>query len=181
MAKCISIRNPISYLVAAGIKDVENRTWKTDFRGTLYIHSSGEDAAHCYFQEYKDLLPVQAELDILDFNEAGELVNDYALRVLGWDEAARQFYLKDKRHAREYELVKAYQAAIERGEDHLKAHAIIGRVELYDIVNNSKSQWAERACFHWLLKNAELFEKPILQVKGRLRLWELPKNILERM
>jgi hypothetical protein len=172
LVKCISIKNPLSYLVAAGIKDVENRTWKTDHRGPLYIHSSGEDAAHCYFREYKDLLPVQAELDQVDFNEAGQLFNDYALRVLGWDEKAGEFYLKDKRHGTEYELVKKYQAAIAAGEDYFKAQAIIGRVELADIVNNSKSPWADRACFHWILKNAELFEKPILQVKGRLRLFD---------
>lgn len=27
-------------LIANGIKDIENRTWKTSFRGRIYIHSS---------------------------------------------------------------------------------------------------------------------------------------------
>ena len=42
--KCLSVKNPISYLICAGVKDIENRTWKTDYRGRLYIHSSGQYA-----------------------------------------------------------------------------------------------------------------------------------------
>ena len=38
---CLSIPNPRSYLVCAGIADVENRSTMTDYRGTLYIHSAG--------------------------------------------------------------------------------------------------------------------------------------------
>lgn len=38
--KALTIKNPWSYLIASGIKDVENRTWKTNFRGRIYIHSS---------------------------------------------------------------------------------------------------------------------------------------------
>jgi len=41
-AKTLSIKCPYSYLVAAGIKDIENRNWKTKYRGRIYIHSSGK-------------------------------------------------------------------------------------------------------------------------------------------
>lgn len=38
--KTLSIRQPWASLICAGIKDVENRTWKTNYRGKLLIHSS---------------------------------------------------------------------------------------------------------------------------------------------
>ena len=36
-AKAISIKQPWSYLIASGVKDIENRTWKTKFRGRVLI------------------------------------------------------------------------------------------------------------------------------------------------
>jgi hypothetical protein len=38
--RSLSIRQPFAYLVAAGIKDIENRTWKTKVRGRIYIHAT---------------------------------------------------------------------------------------------------------------------------------------------
>lgn len=37
----LSVQNPWSDLICRGLKDVENRSWSTDYRGRLYIHSSG--------------------------------------------------------------------------------------------------------------------------------------------
>ena len=38
--RCISVRQPWAELIAAGIKQVENRTWRTDYTGPLGIHAS---------------------------------------------------------------------------------------------------------------------------------------------
>ena len=38
--KVISIRQPWASLIASGVKDVENRTWPTRYRGPVLIHSS---------------------------------------------------------------------------------------------------------------------------------------------
>jgi hypothetical protein len=38
--KTFSVKQPWSYLICSGIKDVENRSWKTNFRGRILIHSS---------------------------------------------------------------------------------------------------------------------------------------------
>ncbi|HVF59232.1 MAG TPA: ASCH domain-containing protein [Thermoanaerobaculia bacterium] len=35
----LSVRQPWADLIVWGIKDVENRTWRTDFRGNLLIHA----------------------------------------------------------------------------------------------------------------------------------------------
>lgn len=40
MSKAFTIKQPWAYLICAGIKDIENRTWKTNYRGRLLIHTS---------------------------------------------------------------------------------------------------------------------------------------------
>ena len=35
----LSVRHPWAWLICEGLKDVENRNWKTNYRGTLYIHA----------------------------------------------------------------------------------------------------------------------------------------------
>ena len=37
--KALSIHQPWAWLIAAGYKDVENRTWCTNHRGRVYIHT----------------------------------------------------------------------------------------------------------------------------------------------
>ena len=41
-AKAISIKQPWGYLIASGVKDIENRTWKTKFRGRILLHSGAK-------------------------------------------------------------------------------------------------------------------------------------------
>lgn len=38
--KALTIKQPWASLIAHGIKDIENRIWKTHFRGRIYIHAS---------------------------------------------------------------------------------------------------------------------------------------------
>ncbi len=40
--KAITIKQPWASLIAHGIKDVENRTWRTKFRGRVLIHVSNQ-------------------------------------------------------------------------------------------------------------------------------------------
>ena len=37
--KALSIRQPWSWLIVHGLKDVENRSWPTKFRGRVYVHA----------------------------------------------------------------------------------------------------------------------------------------------
>lgn len=39
MLKAISIRQPWAWLVVSGQKDIENRSWRTHYRGPLLVHS----------------------------------------------------------------------------------------------------------------------------------------------
>ena len=38
--KALSIRQPWAWLIVNGHKDIENRCWKTHFRGKIYVHAS---------------------------------------------------------------------------------------------------------------------------------------------
>jgi len=40
--KTLSVKQPWAYLLCAGIKDIENRTWKTNYRGRVFIHASAK-------------------------------------------------------------------------------------------------------------------------------------------
>ena len=37
---CLAVKQPWASLICSGIKDIENRTWQTDYRGRLYIVAS---------------------------------------------------------------------------------------------------------------------------------------------
>lgn len=38
--KALSVRQPWAWLIVNGHKDIENRTWRTDYRGPVLIHAS---------------------------------------------------------------------------------------------------------------------------------------------
>lgn len=97
--KVLSVRQPYAYLIIYGGKDVENRTWRTHYRGRLYIHSPS-------FQ-YSDYI----------------------------------------------------------------TSAIIGYVDLVDVISDSDSKWAEENQWHWVLKNPVAIE-PIKNIKGKLGVWD---------
>lgn len=141
--KALSIKQPWASLIAHGIKDIENRTWKTNFRGRIYIHASAKKAG-----------------------ELPYILNDTQGDFVYYNES-----------------------------DGLKSHseitsAIIGEVDIVDCVINHESIWAEKTSsrafadqkhyfdkpiYNWVLANAVLYDQPILNVKGKLSLWEFEK------
>jgi len=40
--KTLTVKQPCAYLICLGLKDIENRTWKTNFRGRVLIHASAK-------------------------------------------------------------------------------------------------------------------------------------------
>lgn len=138
--KTLSIKQPWASLIAHGVKNIENRTWKTNFRGRIYIHASTKGVSDFQFS--------------LDQTIA---LND--------------IYTED------FEFTKS---------------AIIGEVDIIDCVINHESIWSEhiepddqllkdvlgrdpKPIYNWVLANAVLYDEPILNVKGKLSLWEFEK------
>ncbi|MDA3900047.1 MAG: ASCH domain-containing protein [Spirochaetes bacterium] len=170
--KCLSVKNPISYLICAGIKDVENRSWNTEYRGTVFIHSSGADAFHINIPEWYEILPLQKELNSIQFDDNDNLISES--HYIGYDKNNDRLFLtaEGEKHRAEYELSKLYQAGLDTDQPYFKAQAIIGTVDITDVVKDSSSKFAEPGAYHWILSKPRLFEKPILHVKGRLRFFD---------
>ena len=149
--KVLSVKNPFAYLILQGGKDVENRTWTTDYRGRLYIHVSG------------DTLPF--------LTDEPNLTDDYARKLEVFLDTLAEYYSKcdiEKGTTAESFM----NAVIDNPELWLlKSQSIIGYVDLVDIIQNSSSPWSIEGQYHWILKNPTLLENPIRQVKGRLGLW----------
>ena len=128
--KTLSFQQPWATLVASGIKDVENRTWDTKYRGKFLVHASSKKVTKDF--EYS-----------LPFEWGNEIINQQI-----WGNIAPLH--------------------------ELPTSAIIGYVELEDIVENSNSIWAAPEQKHWIVKNAFLFDEPIMNVKGKLNLFDYP-------
>ena len=65
--------------------------------------------------------------------------------------------------------LQPWQRSIVAKVDAFPRGAIIGVVELMDIVRDSSSRWAEPTCYHWVLANPRAIEP--VPVRGRLGLW----------
>lgn len=152
--KTLSIKQPYASLIAEGIKDIENRSFRTYFRGTFLIHAS---------MQWHDRL----------FN--GELFTKEQ-----FDSISNNWISKNP----ELDLMRYLRREKIGLDENLPVSAIIGKVDLIDCVQNHDSVWAEKnsevnlldlnakPIWNWVLANPILFKNPILNVKGKLSFWE---------
>jgi len=167
--KTLSIRQPYASLICRGIKTIENRSWDTAYRGKLLIHASGKPLAWPSF----DFLPHDFVKGYQKYygTSLKTMPREYAA-FIKWVEELSSFYKLEASHFNQpkdiKDRVKQYGYA-------LPVQAIIGEAELIDIVKNSKDVFAIPNDYHWVMANPILYEKPILNVMGKLRLWEYAK------
>ena len=62
--KVLSLKEPFATLIKNGIKTIETRSWKTNYRGKLYIHASSTKMP----KEYKDNKELMALVNEEDLN-----------------------------------------------------------------------------------------------------------------
>lgn len=67
--KALSIKQPWAWLIANGFKDIENRSWHTDFRGKFFIHAPLKPMAF-------DLLRIQKMLSAEDYKYFASQLNN---------------------------------------------------------------------------------------------------------
>ena len=173
---CLSVPNPKSYLICAGIADVENRGFAPDYRGPLYIHSTGRYAFRGMPDMSRYPVPVIHEFNdflaqIQDMDKSGNYISipDYGVRVSLKNEDAQS-----ERAVAEYALLADVYNEYKKDPTapffHVKA--IIGRVDLVDVVEGATSPWAEAGYKHWILENPVLFASPITGIAtSRTGLW----------
>lgn len=164
--KTISIRQPFASLICRGIKTIENRSWKTNYRGKLLIHASGKPIAwpsfdflpHGFVKNYKKYYDTSVKT----------MPKEYA-NFINWIEELSNFYHLENPSFNQPDDLKDRS---KRFGFPLPAQSIIGEVELVDIVLNSKDLFAFPNCYHLIMANPVLYDKPILNVMGKLNLWE---------
>ncbi len=174
---CISLKNPLSYLVCYGIKDVESRGYDAEHRGRVYIHSAGRVPIRG--------MPSLDEYPLPVINEFNRLMDEIAqmerkARYIGFRESGISVYLKNERRQprrarREYALLSdVYQQyQTEDQEPFFLVNAIIGSVEIAEVRTKSDSEWADQEQpFHWVLANPKLLKEPVIEVKGKDGFWE---------
>lgn len=62
--KVLSLTEPYATLIKMGVKTIETRSWKTNYRGELYIHASSTKIP----KEYKDNLELMALVQKKELN-----------------------------------------------------------------------------------------------------------------
>ena len=75
--KALSIRQPWAWLIVNGYKDIENRTWSTDFRGRVYVHA-GKRVKQGDFPEQRDYIR-EAGLILPDGPPLGGIVGEVTI------------------------------------------------------------------------------------------------------
>ena len=171
LVKTLSVRQPFASLICYGVKAVENRTWKTDYRGRLLIHASGDELAlHGLQSMPKSFADKVIFFEDADYDTYLKDAPSSIKSLFNLNNAVHNFYGIDKDDPRE--MNDWIKPALKEHGCFYRATAIIGEVELVDIVKDSKDDFAEPDCFHWILENPKVYEKPITNVLGKLRLWD---------
>ena len=174
--KTLSVKQPQATLICAGIKRVENRTWKTEYRGRLYIHASGEAISFYDF----DKMP-QSWLNV--FADYIEKYNNFTPPDAAPETIKAAFNL-NRRIFEHYKQpldndsdIKTWiKDAVKKHGCFFNSQAIIGEATLLDIVENSEDDFAIPGQYHWIMTEPVLYDKPIMNVQGHLRLWNFDKK-----
>ena len=63
--RTISVRQPYAMLLVRGGKDIENRSWSTEYRGPLLIHAGAKQMTKSDWQWIKDLVKWNHERGVM--------------------------------------------------------------------------------------------------------------------
>lgn len=140
--RAISIKQPYASLIAHNIKDIENRTWKTHFRGRVYIHATAISAGHF--------------THVLNESQLDEIYKRTDFRFL--DTTLIKSAIIGE--------VTIIDCVINHPSIWAEKTEIIGKtIEGEPLVKG-------KPIYNWVLANPILYETPILNVKGKLSFWE---------
>jgi len=147
--KALSIKNPWGQLIASGIKDIENRTWRTKYRGRIYIHVSGKVVKDTNYTDAQMIAALPAMT--LDFNNTKfpDVPAYFRTSAIIGEVDIVDCVLN-------HDSIWAEQMAFD----------VCPETGLHILRRDQKYIW------NWVLANPVLYDKPIENVKGALSLWE---------
>ena len=182
--KAITINNPFAWFAVFGVKDVENRSRPTNYRGPLLIHANKEvfnwpDYFWCpeaFQKEIERHCELSTPLEKLPAQIAGFMsMIKHAENHLGID---RMDYFDAESATMD---MQGFEKSLilnskERGNPFI-TNSIIGKVDLVDCVKGHPSSWSADSGYQYVLENAEVFAEPIRDVKGWLGIWNFDGEI----
>ena len=139
---CLSVQQPWAWLIVAGHKTIENRTWYTRYRGRIAIHASAKFAWDFWDNEDDESDPLR---------EYNDLVREYF--------GVRRGTRRITRHADELRAIVGTVELVDCINTDLHPQAAV-------------NPWSFDVGFAWTLANAEQWPNPITNVPGKLNLWK---------
>ncbi len=67
--KALTLRPQWAWLVVNGYKDIENRNWRTNRRGRIWIHSGTKPVTRAEYEEFSEICRRRRIKDVPDQNE----------------------------------------------------------------------------------------------------------------
>ena len=145
--KAITVKQPWASLIVEGIKDIENRTWATKYRGRVLIHAGlDKKLTHMFPTSFMSTQQVSRimQQDV-----------DYKL-------------LDDK-----WCIYGAIIGSVEIVDCVINHPSVWAeKSEFSPFTVNGEENEGFRPTYNWVLANPIKFDEPILNVKGKLSFWE---------
>lgn len=149
--RCLTIRQPWAWAIATQGKDVENRTWKTSYRGLLAIHAGSTLDGDA--DEYATLMPESAAR---------------ALRKVQAEVTLAGRLTDGTEHLRLGRVVAVAEV--------VGCHLSPDFLGTCGATRPLCSPWAVADQYHWLLDDVRQLPEPV-RCKGKQRLWDLPDDV----
>lgn len=166
--KTLTVKQPWANLIVSRLKDIENRTWRTYFRGRVLIHAS----ANSLSIRNPSSVFTSKQWDSLSESEKMLVINGKAptSAIIGSVEIVDCVLNHPSVWAE-----KSMQMARPKEEDYFNAN---GTFETERFENDLYNFNHQKPIYNWVLANPILFETPIEGVKGKLsfRDYDLPEE-----
>lgn len=165
--KALSVKQPWAYLICTGIKDIENRTWRTNYRGRVYIHASAKSTNEPY------MIFTDEQIDAID-NIIMDVCESYDLTsaIIGHVDIVDCVVNHSSIWAE-----KSMQLKKPLEQDYFAEDGTFFDVSFENDINEYSNQ---NPIYNWVLANPVLFDKPILNVKGKLSFWDCSEYLDRR-
>ena len=147
--KVLSIKQPWAYLIASGIKDIENRTWKCPEKyigKRVLIHASAKPVSN------------------------GKCISHF----LNEEQYRHIAFTTHPNKQLDTCFLKHYNSAI-IGSVEIVA-CVVNHPSIWAEKTNLPEQLSNECVWNWVLANPILFDEPILDVKGKLGFWNYEVN-----
>ena len=140
--KAITIKQPWASLIVEGVKDIENRTWATKYRGRVLIHAG--------LYKCKDPQHILTGKQIIDVWEQQKGLEIFGSHLI---------------HGAIIGSVEIVDCVINN------TSVWADKSQLYENPDDNWLYF-DHPTYNWVLANPIKFDEPILNVKGKLSFWE---------